>query len=49
MKEICQVQPNETKDFGEDVCREDIKRYAEYVWLNQFILIRSRIPEEILE
>ena len=29
MKEICQVQPNETKDFGEDVCREDIKRYAD--------------------
>ena len=29
MKEICQVQPNETKDFGEDVCSKDIKRYAE--------------------
>ena len=23
------MQPNETKDFGEDVCREDIKRYAD--------------------
>ena len=29
MKEICQVQPNETKDFGKDVHSEDIQKYVD--------------------
>ena len=29
MKEICQVQPNETKDFGKDVRREAIEKYVD--------------------